>query len=208
MKTTNKSSDKRRSSGYQPDETRRLLVQSALKLFEEKGYPSTSVDEIVEAANLTKGAFYHHFGAKEEVLRLIHDDYVDAQLVECRRILSEVESPIEQVHALIRQSLRSVEEYRSHLTVYFQDRRFLTGKRRDAVIAKRIEIDTVFERAIDNGVAQGVLRADLSAKLVGFGVVGMCAWAYQWHRPGGKLTADEIADQFSSMILNGLAVHD
>ena len=42
-------------------ETRQALIDSAMALFVEQGYSHTSIDEIVEKARVTKGAFYHHF---------------------------------------------------------------------------------------------------------------------------------------------------
>lgn len=50
------------------DETRRSILASAESLFKQKGYEATSVDEIVQAADLVKGTFYYHFDSKEQVL--------------------------------------------------------------------------------------------------------------------------------------------
>ena len=50
------------------DETRRSILASAQNLFKRKGYEATSVDEIVQAADLVKGTFYYHFDSKEQVL--------------------------------------------------------------------------------------------------------------------------------------------
>jgi TetR/AcrR family transcriptional regulator, cholesterol catabolism regulator len=49
-------------------ETRDRIVSSAVKLFARQGFHATSVQAIVEGAQATKGAFYHHFNAKEDVL--------------------------------------------------------------------------------------------------------------------------------------------
>jgi AcrR family transcriptional regulator len=49
-------------------ETRDRLVAAAVKLFARQGFHATSVQAIVEMAQATKGAFYHHFDAKEDVL--------------------------------------------------------------------------------------------------------------------------------------------
>ena len=53
--------------------TKRKLYESARRLFLEKGFAQTSVQEIVAGAGLTKGAFYHYFGAKEDLLRVIYE---------------------------------------------------------------------------------------------------------------------------------------
>jgi len=58
-----------KQSPKKPAELRRSqLIAEARKLFLKKGYRGTNVDEISRKARLTKGAFYHHFDSKEDVL--------------------------------------------------------------------------------------------------------------------------------------------
>lgn len=57
-----------------PEETVQKILDSALKLFLEKGYEQTTILDIVEGmGGLTRGAFYHHFKSKEEVLDALGD---------------------------------------------------------------------------------------------------------------------------------------
>ena len=46
------------------------ILNAAWKLFGEKGYDETTVDEIIEATNTSKGTFYHYFKSKEDLLSL------------------------------------------------------------------------------------------------------------------------------------------
>ncbi|MBS1887883.1 MAG: helix-turn-helix transcriptional regulator, partial [Actinobacteria bacterium] len=70
-----------------PDGTRRALVETALGLFEAHGYAGTPVQRIVDQAGLTKGAFYHHFETKEDLLYEIHDEFIDDQLSRAREVM-------------------------------------------------------------------------------------------------------------------------
>ena len=56
---------------------------------------------------------------------------------------------------------------------------------------------------IRQGIAEGTFRADLDPQICAFGVLGMSAWTYQWFHKGGRMTADQVAEQFSSMVLSG-----
>ena len=49
-----------------PEETVKLILDTATKMFSEKGYDNTSLQDIINATKLSKGAIYHHFGSKEE----------------------------------------------------------------------------------------------------------------------------------------------
>lgn len=58
-----------RSRDEQAEATRAALLAAARRLFARRGYPEVSVDEIVEAARVTKGALYHHFQDKQQLFR-------------------------------------------------------------------------------------------------------------------------------------------
>jgi TetR/AcrR family transcriptional regulator, cholesterol catabolism regulator len=190
--------------GYQPAETRDALRKSALKLFEERGYPTTSVEDIVSEAGLTKGAFYHHFSSKEELLQLIHDAYVDSILATLEAVVAQHSDPEDQVRELMRASILGLDEFRSHIIVYMQDRRFITGEWQNEVSAKRDAIDRLMQGAIERGVAGGQFRKDVSPRLISFGIIGMSAWIIQWWRPDGPLSLEEIAQQYIDFALGGL----
>ena len=57
-----------------PEETVQKILDAALKLFSEKGYEETTVLDIIDnMGGMTRGAFYHHFKSKEEVLNALKD---------------------------------------------------------------------------------------------------------------------------------------
>lgn len=59
-----------------PEETVKKILDAALKLFIEKGYEETTVLDIIEnMGGMTRGAFYHHFKSKEEVLYALRDRF-------------------------------------------------------------------------------------------------------------------------------------
>ena len=189
---------------YSTHATRQALVASARKLFERNGFSATSVQSIVDDAGLTKGAFYYHFFSKEELLRVIHDEFIDHQLKEVRSVLSSTDDPGEQLRGLIRTAVEAVERYRSHVAVFLGERRFLSEEGFVEVKVKRDEMEGVFLGVIRRGQEAGVIRSDLMPQVLSLGVIGMCAWAYQWYSPDGKLSAEEVADSFTTMIWEGV----
>lgn len=190
--------------GYDPENTRKSLITSALDLFEKRGFDRTSVQEIADQAQLTKGAFYHHFESKDDLLRHIQEEYLEAQLAAIAKIEAGSDDPKVRVAELIRFSLTSVAEYRAHVTIFYQERRNLTADLFAEVTRKRGLVESAFAGMIADGVARGAFRSDVDPRIATFGLVGMCAWAYQWLNVGGPLSVDEVARQFSAMVLEGL----
>lgn len=57
-----------------PEETRNLIVDTAARLFVEKGYERTSIQDIINnLGGLSKGAIYHHFKSKDEIMNAVAD---------------------------------------------------------------------------------------------------------------------------------------
>ena len=159
---------------------------------------------ITDGAGVTKGAFYHHFESKEDVLRVIHDEFVDQQLAAMDAVLAAHDDPSDQVRQLLVEFLASTDRYRANVAVFFQERRFLTGDRFEAVMEKRHRFDRTFTEVIERGMAMGRFRDDLDRRVVGFGLLGMCAWTHQWFRPGGTLHPADVAATFADLVLDGL----
>ena len=189
---------------YQPEKTRAAIVKSGLKMFGNRGYHGSSVGDIATAAKITKGAFYHHFKSKEELLVLIHQEYADYQYKAMRDAMSDSLSSAEQLSALITCIVEAVGRYKLNVTVYFQERRYLTKSNLAKANRQRNELETAFMEVIEKGIDNGEFRKDLDARVACLGILGMCAWTYQWYSPRGRLTATDVADSFSTMLVDGM----
>mgnify|MGYP000421627821 CR=1 FL=1 len=94
-----------RRSGAPPgprkaDQRRAMLIEAAGKLFSEKGYEATTMDEIAAAANFAKGTLYHYFKNKAELLQILREGF-EKDIV--RRIRSSVEScPLDDWHGRLK----------------------------------------------------------------------------------------------------------
>lgn len=190
---------------YAPAETRRALIAAALELFDVRGYHATSVDDIVAAAGVTKGALYHHFDGKEEILVQIQDDYISDRLRNAEEILASSSTATDRLRRLIHESLLAVDQYRGHVTVFLQERRFLSAERFSTIKAKRDRLDSIYESVVRQGVASGEFKPELQSRIASFAILGTLAWAYNWYRPDGLLSVDEVSDQLALLLLGGLS---
>ncbi len=78
----------------QSNETSQRILNQAMRIFLEKGYHGTSIDEITKAAGLTKGALYWHFKNKEDLLRRIIDEHEERFLDGMIKAVKEVEGGV------------------------------------------------------------------------------------------------------------------
>jgi AcrR family transcriptional regulator len=68
---------------------RQELLDIALKLFATRGYDETSVNDVIEAAGLSKGAFYHHFSSKEDLMKALAIRYAEDAAARARGVLED-----------------------------------------------------------------------------------------------------------------------
>lgn len=184
--------------------TRDRLVTEALRLFLQNGYRETSVQEIVAAADVTKGAFYHYFTSKDDIILLAHQEYMERVLSTLHRIEAEESSAAEKLEAVISAMVEGVATHRAQLALFIEQRRMLRGPRFKAVKKLRDEFEVMFTRLIEEGMAAGEYRTDLAPRHVGLGILGMLTWLYQWMRDDGPDRSEDVARVFSGMVLNGI----
>lgn len=97
-----------------PEETRSRIIDVAAELFIEKGYENTSIQNIIDRlGGLSKGAIYHHFRSKEEIMYAVADRIYSGSEREIRRICSREDlSGREKIAEVFRASLESPAQMR------------------------------------------------------------------------------------------------
>lgn len=186
---------------------RREVLDEASRLFHERGYAGTSMDDIADAVGLTKGTLYHYFPSKTVILAEIYQEAVDFVLASVR-CFDEEESATKAVRSVIQAIVELIGEHRYHVTVFYQEMRWIDEwlPAKDArSIRKKIRkyIDSL-ERVIQRGVDTGEFRpVDVSATT--YALIGMSSWTYQWFEPGRRLSAAQIGSLFTEIFVSGIA---
>jgi len=84
------------------DAKRQQLLGEAEKLFCQRGYDKTSVQDILAAAGISKGGFYHHFDSKDEVLTALCQRRAERAAAFTADALDAAHTPMERINAVLR----------------------------------------------------------------------------------------------------------
>ncbi|MET7999063.1 TetR/AcrR family transcriptional regulator [Amycolatopsis sp. NPDC005232] len=182
----------------------RRLLQHATKLFAKKGFDRTSVQEIVEAAGVTKGAMYHYFGSKDDLLYEIYARVLREQTSQLERVASSAAPLRERLAAAASDVVVSSIDNLDDNTIFLQSMHQLSADKRKAVRAERRKYHERFRRLIEEGQASGEFRTDKPADLVVDFFFGSVHHLGTWYRRGGPLSAREVGDQFADLLLSML----
>src|SRR5699024_11667299 len=91
------------------------------------------------------------------------------------------------------------------LRVFFREVRHLTDENIETIRQKREKFRLRIEKIVQEGINQGELRKELRADMISFGILGVTNWSYNWYKPDGEVSAEELIKIYADMILTGIA---
>ncbi len=180
------------------------LTDVALQVFAQHGFDGATMDDVAAAAGITKAAIYHHVAGKEALLARGLDRALDALAA----ILDEPDvrsgKAIERLRRLVYRVALTALDVLPELTVLVRARGNSVTERR--AIARRRAFDRaatdLFRQAQRDGDIDPEIDASLAVRLV----FGMCNSLVEWYRPGGPLSAGDVAAAVVAQAFRGLGV--
>ena len=180
------------------------LLTAAAELFSERGYHGTSMQHLAERLGILRGSLYAHISSKEDLLFEIVDRGADRFITRMEEVVASEQTPSEKLREALAAHITTVAEHMEASTVFLNDWRFLSDERRDLIQAKRDLYESLIQEVIEEGIEWGVFAEELDARHATIFVLSTANWLYQWYRPDGPLSPEEIAAEFSEMIEKGL----
>lgn len=184
------------------EERRKEIMRIAAKLFANKGYEGASLSEVAAQMDISKAALYHHIQNKEEILKEICDGVLVRQMKETKRMQKSGLSPRDQLRWFIREVIRGVTEDKDVMQVIFENTNSLSPEAREKVRKQKRKFDESLELILKDGIKTGDFHIP-DIKMAIFVIQGACSFGYQWYKPNGRLTPDEIADKMIYLLENG-----
>ncbi|MCL6600024.1 MAG: TetR/AcrR family transcriptional regulator [Alicyclobacillus macrosporangiidus] len=181
------------------------ILAAARRLFSSKGYNGTTIREIADEAGVLSGSLYAHIQSKEDLLFEIADEGARAFLSAAATVDRMPGAASERIREGLRAHVRVVADHLEASKVFFHEWHALSEQRRSVIQAKRDAYESYWDRWIAAGIAEGHLRGE-DPKFARLLILSVANWVYQWYRPDGPLTPEEIADRFWRLLMNGLAV--
>ena len=195
-----------------PDDRPQEILDAALKVFAERGYRNTRLEDIGEAAGVTKGAIYHYFANKEELLLRAIEHRREEAFGRIEEVLRDKNAPVStRLRLVVRRWFGSVPEERlAVVTLLVQGiaheapdafRRWLAGG--PSASAKLIA------SLVREGQARGEFRvdadADVAARMLISGLLQQTVWQqYRTDVPDLAVVQDRLVDSALELFLHSL----
>lgn len=180
------------------------LLLAAAKLFAERGFEGTSVQDVVDAAGVTKGALYHYFASKDDLLYEIYARVLRLQTERLEKFVVS-EEPVEQrVHAAAVDVVVTTIENLQDTVIFFRSLHQLSEDKQREVRRERRRYHEMFRGMIEEGQRTGVFRDDVRSDLAVDYFFGSVHHLPMWYRPRGRLSPSAIGTTFADLFLAGL----
>ena len=184
--------------------TRRDIKEAAKRLIAVQGYTATTVRQIARKVSMKGGSLYYHFGGKEEILFAILDEGNRLLLDASGQVLKlNLKDAPEVLRRLIQEHIRILAEDPAQFMVVTRELNRLKGERRQRIMAQRDQYEEVIQNVLTKGIKEKSIRP-CNVKLVSYGVISFLNGVAFWYRPGGRLSIERIAEEYSQVLLDGL----
>jgi AcrR family transcriptional regulator len=188
-------------------DSRQEILRTAARLFQQRGYDATSMNDVAAALKLSKGGLYHHFQSKDEILFEIMNHAMEITQERVLNPVRGIADPEERLRALIRLHIEVVLSPRDReITVMLHENHPLPPALRKRINARKKDYIHFLESLMTEvqEKAKNQTRGKVSPRAAAFALLGMINWIYQWYKPEGELQAQSLIPQFTDLIFGGI----
>jgi len=177
------------------------VVATAARVFAERGYQATSMQDLTEATGLAAGGLYHYIGSKERLLFRICDELLEPLLEQARAIVADDAPAADHLRALLRAWLVHIAAHRDHMLVFAQERHVIEREPQWRDVRRQRK---AFEQILDDVLARGAQDGTMTFAdrgLALLALLGMVNHTATWLKPRGRLSPAQIADGCCDLLL-------
>ena len=180
------------------------LVEVALRLFADRGFEATSVQDVVSTVGVTKGAMYHYFDSKDDLLAEIYARVLREQMERLEAFV-HADAPIEErVFEAAADVVVTTIEHLDSTTVFFRSLHQLSESKQKEVRRERRRYHDAFRGMVLEGQRSGAFRDDIPADLVVDYFFGSVHHLPMWWKAGRHLAAVSVGETFATLLLDSL----
>ena len=186
-------------------DSRQEILRTAARLFQQRGYDATSMNDVAAALKLSKGGLYHHFQSKDEILFEIMNHAMEITEERVVGPVRGIADPVERLKALIRLHIEVVLSPRDReITVMLHENHPLPPTLRKRINTRKKEYIHYVEGLMAEVQRVRQAKGSVSPRAAAFALLGMINWIYQWYKPEGNLQSHNLVPQFTEFVLGGI----
>ncbi len=186
------------------NETHARLLDISSMLFATRGYTTTSTREIAEAMGIEKASLYYYTKSKDDLCYQIIRSAHEYMLRRVTTALQGVRGAEARLLNLIVAHVVALLEHKNWLAVANEQINFLGAKKRLEIVELRDRYEAFVRQILREAQEAGVLRDDVSARYLGFALLGMITHIYPWYQEEADIEPRSLALLLADLFLHGI----
>jgi AcrR family transcriptional regulator len=195
----------KRSERGGPRKRRAEVLDVAARVFHEKGYDATTIQDIADELGMLKGSLYYYIDGKEDVLFELLQEVHQEALAAVREAVAIDGDPLQKIRAFVTTLAQFNAEHTIRMGILLHDFRSLSEPRRREIVRERDRYDRMLRKFISEGQREGLVTSDIDPKMAALAVMGMINSIYQWYRPSGQRRPKQIGSFYADLVVRSLA---
>ncbi|SDD53171.1 TetR/AcrR family transcriptional regulator [Ruegeria marina] len=185
---------------------RERTLGAATDLFYEKGYTNTTLDDVAAQLGVTKPFIYTNFGSKPDLLVEICRVGVGSALEEVERVLALGEPDPQTLRRFIPRYVDAVLRRQKNIAINIREEKNLLPEHASELAELRHNFMARIELLLTKACAAAGYKLP-DPNVTAFAIVGAVSWSTFWYSPQGRLSAQDLSDRMTEIVLN-LVTHN
>ncbi len=184
---------------------RAAILQEANRLFTDRGFSATSLEDIAEAVGIKRESLYYYYPSRYDLLY----DIIAPQITKVIKNFEEITMGEQAFSKIVERGIDNhLQQFNSS---YLHMAMAVRKNSKDDVQLKFIKLRDMFKSyeniwigVIDKSYATGEIEGQIPPRMLAYSILGLCNSLSNWYRPDGDLSLSQIGQHFSHIILDGL----
>lgn len=184
------------------NKTKRKIFETSMKLFAEKGYEATSIEEITATVGVAKGTLYYHFSSKEEIFNFLVEEGMKLLKNSIEIKTSRVNNTIDKLKAIILIQIKVIVKYENLITIVLSQ---IWGNEERNKRSREYVFEYV--RTIEKIIKEGIEKKEIvggDPEVIASGIFGLtCSCLIYKLKAGENIDIQAMYNEFENSIVKG-----
>ena len=186
------------------NKTKRKIFETSMKLFAEKGYEATSIEEITATVGVAKGTLYYHFSSKEEIFNFLIEEGMKLLQNSIDIKTSKLSNYIDKLKAIVLIQIKIVVKYEDLITILLSQ--FYGKEARNQKCQNHVyEYISKIEQIVKEGIDQNEIKQG-NPKVIASEIYGLIGSTLVYKLRNGNIDIMSLYREYENTIIEGLKI--
>ena len=184
------------------NKTKRKIFETSMKLFADKGYDATSIEEITATVGVAKGTLYYHFSSKEEIFNFLVDEGVKLLKNSISIKTAKMNNSIDKIRAIVLIQIKILFKYENFMTIILSQ---IWGNDERSKLCKKYVFEYI--QMIEEIIKEGIKKKEIVNKdtdIIASGIFGFTCSSFIYKMRHEEVDVQKLFDEIDNLFLKKL----